>query len=129
MVELDNEFVSVSFVAGTRIVRAVRKGRPFVGADDMHEAWGSVGLALERLNRPDYRLLVDLRAVVGRNDPAYEQAMGAYRRRIVSGFARVAVLVETVTGRLQVERYARADRAHALRVFLSETEALQWLKG
>lgn len=128
MLEIDNDFVSVSLLPGTRIVRVLRKSRRFENTEDMYEAWGRVGEVFDLMSRADYRLLLDLRPVAGRNDPAYEDSMSVYRRRTLEGFARAAILVETVSGRLQVERYAREDRTHAVRAFLSEKKAMEWLQ-
>ncbi len=56
-------------------------------------------------------LFFDVRAVVGRNDDAFETASLAVRRRFITRFAKTAVLVKSLVGRLQGERFAREDKS------------------
>ncbi len=65
-------------------------------------------------------LWVDLRAAPGRNDDAYETAVAPYRRRLLASAGRVAVLVRTRVGALQVARHARED---GLDVFVTDDPA------
>lgn len=73
----------------------------------------------------DWGLIIDTRAVVGRNDAVYEDAVGEYRRAAARSFARLVVLVSSAVGELQAQRLGRGDGAgvfvtrdpeHALRV-------------
>lgn len=70
-------------------------------------------------------LLVDLRAIVGRNDSAFESALAPLRRELLSKFERTAVILRTSIGRLQLQRYLAADGIDA-EVFSDEAEALAW---
>ena len=65
-------------------------------------------------------LVVDLRAAPGRNDDAYEVAVAPFRRALLESAQRVAVLVRTRVGALQVARHARED---GLDVFVTDDEA------
>ncbi len=75
-------------------------------------------------------LLFDVRAVVGRNDDAFETASLAARRRFIALFGRTAVLVKSVVGRLQGERFAREDKSGPrLLVTRDPEEAARFLAG
>ena len=55
-------------------------------------------------------LILDVRPVVGRNDETFEAASLAVRRRFIARFGRAAILVRTVAGQLQGQRFLREDR-------------------
>jgi hypothetical protein len=110
------------------IVRYVRNGVAFDSLEDLTQSHGDVARALDRLGRARYALLVDLREARGVTGPAAEQAMLPERRRLMFGFNRVAVLVKSAAGALQVQRHAREDGI-AARVFLDdERGALAYLR-
>ncbi|HET9954174.1 MAG TPA: hypothetical protein VFQ61_06710, partial [Polyangiaceae bacterium] len=51
-----------------------------------------------------------------------------YRQRTVQGFRRVAVLVSTTAGQLQVQRHIDEEKLKTARVFVDWEEALVWLR-
>lgn len=69
--------------------------------------------------------LIDLRAIVGRNDADFEAALTPLRRELLLCFGRVALLVRTSIGGLQLERYLASDGI-AARVFADESQAMAW---
>jgi hypothetical protein len=70
------------------------------------------------------RLLIDLRGgPPGRNDEAFESASNDTTRGLDGLFARVAILVRTAAGKLQVRRMSSGAR----QVFQDEAEALRYL--
>jgi hypothetical protein len=71
-------------------------------------------------------LLVDLRAATGRNDPEFETAHGAERAKLMHAFRRVAMLVRSQVGKLQVTRLAESDGGE-YKVFYDRVAALAWL--
>lgn len=77
-----------------------------------------------------FRLLIDLRQSVGRNDPEFEQRLVERRRELFRRFGRTAVLVRSAIGRLQVQRHIDEDGfSGVVAVFSSEPEALAWVRG
>jgi hypothetical protein len=56
---------------------------------------------------PDLALLIDARDAPARNDAEFEETFARARRPILAQFGRVAVLVRSAVGKLQVTRYAR----------------------
>ena len=73
-------------------------------------------------------LVVDLRLVVGRNDDSFEAEVAPHRRRLITNFARTAILVRTTVGALQVKRMF-ASEGIDVDVFTSEADCLRWLQS
>jgi hypothetical protein len=114
-------------LAGTSIVVVRRSAVPFASREDIDRYFNALNDALDEIERSRHELLVDIRAVVGRNDPAFELAFEPHRTRMERGFRRIAVLVSSPAGRLQVQRHALQDRL-GVRAFQDEAEALDWLR-
>lgn len=102
-----------------------RNSTPFVSNEEMVEFFGTLNRVLDERGRPRCSLVVDTREAPPRNDPAFEQAFAPLRARMLKGFRRVAVVVGTPVGRLQVERHAREDHA-PVRAFATDVDALAY---
>jgi hypothetical protein len=100
----------------------MRTAEPFESIEEMRVAFTEVSRILDREGRHTSALLVDTRAAPPRNDPAFESAFDAIRVMLLSGFAKIAVLVKTPAGRLQAERHAKRDGLR-LTVFTDIDEA------
>lgn len=92
-----------------RLLVCVRTERPFATLMELHAAFALLFSAMDGLGRSKYLLLCDIRRAIGRNDPAFEEAMSKVRPRWLGGFRRVAVLVKSALGSMQIKRYARDD--------------------
>ncbi|AKT38959.1 hypothetical protein [Chondromyces crocatus] len=90
-------------------VRVTRTAEPFRTLEELQAAYATLIPALDAIGRAGRTLLVDLRSSPGRNDAAFEQAMRALRPSYLGGYTRVGVLVQSVIGAMQVQRYARED--------------------
>jgi hypothetical protein len=108
-----------------RVVRIVRTELGFPSLSAIEDTFAEMELALAGV-RGAWSLLIDAREGPMRNDPAFEETLAKVRGRIVSRFARTAVLVKSAVGKLQVARYAREDRMSPV-VFTDEAEALAHL--
>jgi hypothetical protein len=85
--------------------------------------------ALNLVNRADHCLLMDMRdGPTHHASPEFERVLAEYRPRILSGFERIAMLVKTSVGKLQVNRMAREDNIN-VRIFDDEADALAYLTG
>jgi hypothetical protein len=113
-------------LAGTSVIVIRRSSIPFSTLEELDRYFGALNHAMDRIDKPKHELLVDIRAVAGRNDSDFELAFGPHRARLERGFRRVAVLVSSPAGRLQVQRHAVQDRL-GVRAFQDEAEALDWL--
>jgi hypothetical protein len=109
----ENEHVQVFALAGEPIVMVVRKPTR-VELDELDRVWGAADRALAAVERRQSCLLVDVCAAVGRNDENFERAFAAFRQRLCSGWREVALVVSTLPGKFQVQRYAREDDARVI---------------
>jgi hypothetical protein len=96
-------------------------------ADAMKKTADMVARALGSIDRSHHGLLVDLREGPMRNDQEFEASARPYQLAIMASFGRIAVLVKTPAGRLQIERLmgAAANR----RVFSDEAAAVAFLNS
>lgn len=98
----------------------------YASLDVLNVACAEMCAWVDQFDRARMSLRCDLRLAPGRNDPAFEQAMTPFRVRMQHSFLRVAILVATPVGRLQVQRHAVNDSI-PLRIFHSEVEADAYL--
>ena len=106
----ENEYVLVRAFADEPVVEIVRK-QTRVELADLDRAWGAADRALATVERRRSCLLVDVSATAGRNDEDFERAFGPFRQRLCADWLQVALVVNTIPGTLQVQRYAREDDA------------------
>lgn len=119
-----NQFYIVERIADGVIVRrtpARHRELPEVGAAF---AWIYAQLRGEELSR--LPLLIDLRAIIGRNDAPFEEELAPHRRRLLTSFARAGILVRSTVGAMQVQRMV-ASEGIEIAVFTSEADGLSWL--
>lgn len=106
------------------IGRFVRTSVAYASPADIAREAILVERALQKAGQ--IRLLVDLRAALPRNDPAFEADIVKLRRKLCGGGRKVAILVCTAMGALQVKRHMRED-GFAVEVFTQEAAALAHL--
>jgi hypothetical protein len=100
-----------------KLFMARRTGARFERIEDIRSCFSDLEKLLARIERRAHALLVDVRGGPGRNDAAFEAAIEENRGKLLLGFARNAALFATPTGRLHIQRYAKAD---GRQVFLSD---------
>jgi hypothetical protein len=110
-----------------RRVRLVRSEKEFASPELIEAAFGAVERALVGI-AADWALLIDAREGPRRNPPEFEEPLRRVRVRIVSRFARAAVLVKSAVGMLEFLRHAPKERGTP-RLFGDEQEALAYLSG
>jgi hypothetical protein len=108
------------------IAITTRSDVPFANTQEIEDVMDELGDTLDELGRLRYALLADLRAATGRNDPAFEATMRRFTPRWIEGFRRVGVLVQTVAGQMQIQRYARQDGIERM-ITTDEAELLRYL--
>jgi hypothetical protein len=121
-----DEYWRAEQLAGTSIIHVQRSAVPFPAPRIVEHALLALNRHLDTVDRSRHGVLVDIRNVAGRNDPEFENAFEPGRVRLQRGFHRVAVLVNSIAGQLQVQRHAIDDRS-AVRPFLDRAEAIAWL--
>lgn len=110
------------------VVRLIRTDVAFRSLEDVELSISEVANALDSLGRANMALLVDLRDGPMRTDTAFEQSMAENRPRILGGITRVAVLVATPLGAMQLARHQRQG-ALEWTTFNEESAALSHLRA
>jgi hypothetical protein len=123
---LQTPFLHVEHDEPRKFVRYTRSTRGFASIAELDDAHLGLIRAFQRLDRPRLNLLVDLRDAPPRNDPAFEQAIARHRGPMMQGFRRVAILVRSVVGGLQVRRHM-SDDGTVSQITQDEDEALRYL--
>ncbi|HYX34220.1 MAG TPA: cytochrome b5 domain-containing protein [Oligoflexus sp.] len=85
-------------------------------------------ISLMQTQYVSYGVIVDMRQASQRNDPDFENAMLKLRLAVATSFARVAVLLESATGVLQVNRIGRNDGAETFAT-MNEFAAVKFARG
>jgi hypothetical protein len=122
---LADEYFRVVADDRARVVWLIRSTTAFPSLESIEQSFARVSHAVST-TAPEWSLLIDSREGPLRNDPAFEEILARARGRIVDRYARVAVLVKSAVGKLQVARYAREDHKSP-RVFDDEDAALTYL--
>jgi hypothetical protein len=99
-VTLDNE---------SGVICIERTEEPYPSSSAFLALHAQIGRILDQVGRERRHLLVDMRRGPLNNDPEFERVAERGRAMLVRGFARIAVLVRTAVGALQVKRHVRED--------------------
>jgi hypothetical protein len=121
----NDDYMRLEIDPQRRLVIQVRTARAYEDIPIVTQSIESIVEQMGEIDRSQYALLQDLRLARGRNDPEFEATMATLLPRLSGGFRRVAVLVVTNIGRLQVQRYLERDGIPG-RGFLDEAAALRW---
>jgi hypothetical protein len=124
--KLATPYCILSLEVGKGILRFTRTEVPFPHLAVMIAQHERVARILDRLGRDRYALLVDMRLAPRNTDPGFDAAAARSRRLLTRGFTRMAVLVSTAVGALQVKRHIREDNL-SCEVFTDELAALDHL--
>jgi len=103
-----------------------RTSRRYAQLQEISASFTEIDDAIRLIDTSVYSLLIDLRPIVGRNDPAFERELAPLRSALLHRFCRAGFVVRTTIGRLQLERYFAADGLDA-EVFDNDDDAALWL--
>lgn len=120
----EGEFIRAGLYEAARSV-VVQRSSLRIRVDDLTGVLAPMFRALEGVDRSTHRLLVDSRAAPGQNDPEFEKVYSRFRARLLDGWLRVAVLVNTIPGQLQLQRHQREGLE--AEVFMDPNRAVDWL--
>lgn len=123
---LDNGFVTLLYDEQHDLLYACRHPRSFSDLSEVTKLFSTLfAAALPYQGKP---LILDFRKARGNNDPQLEQTIRPMMVRLGDVFPLQAVLVQTATGRLQMQRLSREHgRGTPMNVFSDEAEALAFL--
>lgn len=122
-----DEYVTLIADRDGCVVRVVRSTTPHPSPKVMEDSYMQVARALDVYGRQGRCLLVDTRNVSGRNDPEYEAALRRSRDRIDAGLLRIAVLLRTAAGMLQLMRISEEDGTVRM-ITMDEQVAIAYLR-
>lgn len=123
---LDHPCCTVSLDPSRGILRFTRTEVPYASLEEVVDVHRQVGRIFDRLGRDRHTLLVDMRRATLNNKPEFETAASRARAFLVRDFRRVAVLVRTAVGALQVGRHLREDGVPG-EVYTDEATAIDYL--
>ncbi|MDI1445737.1 hypothetical protein [Polyangium sp. 6x1] len=109
-----------------RLVIATRTSVPYPSIDTLRETFVEMETAIGYVSRPRTMMLIDARPAPPRNDPDFEAEFGRLRKYFLRDFQKIATLVQTAVGILQVTRQVRTDE-RPVGVFTDPSEALAYL--
>jgi hypothetical protein len=121
-----DDFISVVLEQGGKLVRLVRSAEPFPDIGALQTSYGNVIAAAKPYLTVETCVLNDQRLAPGRNDAAFEEAMGQIRRQLYPLFRKRAVLVQFSVGKLQLQRLQKEDKLERL-VSQDEAALLRYL--
>jgi hypothetical protein len=110
------------------VLRYVRTETPYLSNAQMAAIHAKLARLCDSAGRDRHPLLVDMRRAPLNNDPAFEKVAERARALLIRDFTRLAVLVRTAVGSLQVKRHLREDGL-PFPVLSSEAQALDYLTG
>ena len=122
-----DEYVTLIADRDGVVVRMVRSPMAHPSPKVMEDSFLQVARALDIRGRQGCCLLVDMRRAIGHNEPEYEAAFRRSRDRIDAGLLRIAVLLRTATGMLQLMRLSEEDGTVRL-VTMDEQVAIAYLR-
>ncbi len=104
-------------------LRFRRTSQPFGSREEIQAQLVDASRILAGVDRAKLGLLLDMRDGPMRNDETYEEALSGREMHFFGGFARLATLVRTQVGKLQVLRRTR-EAGVSRPVFTDEAEAI-----
>jgi hypothetical protein len=109
------------------LVIITRSPLPYDSVVEMNDTFAKMELAIQGVVKQRSVLFIDSREALLRNDPVFEAAFEANRRRFTRGFKKISALVKTAVGKLQIQRHSKIDGI-PIGVFTDRVEALAYLE-
>lgn len=126
---LSNDHFIVSVDAEAGFVKVVRLEAAFSTPAEAARLAEAAFVAAEPSSRKGRGLLFDVRRAPARNDPEFERAMAPVLSKAMSRFPRIALIVRTAVGKLQIKRFGRELGGNGeAEVFFTEEEARAYLR-
>jgi hypothetical protein len=122
---LDTDAVRITRDPVACVVRLTRTSKGHDSVADFDASTDAIVRALAPVDRPAHVLLLDPRLAPMRGGDDFDVAAQRFGRDVCGGFARVAVLVATQVGRLQVGRFQKDHGGP--HPFFDEDEAVRYL--
>jgi len=121
-----NRYIVLRHDTNRKLVIVTRTSEPYAGTEALADTFVQMDQSIAYLSRPRTMLLIDSRRAPPRNDPAFEVEFARLRKHFLRDFQKIATIVQTAVGILQVSRQGRVDDT-AIGVFTDPSEALSYL--
>jgi predicted DNA-binding ribbon-helix-helix protein len=121
----ENEHVALALHFGRSVLLLTRKSSGRVTAAEIERMFWPVLAKIAEAST--WGILFDTRQVVGRSDPEFERDATRLREFMLDRFARVAVLVRSMAGEMQVQRFS--DTEDRMLVFRNLEHAMAFAAG
>ncbi len=121
-------FWDATYFSSDRVLRFTRSSAAFPSTEAALASFRALGAVVDAVIADAKGLLMDVRSSPLRSDPAFEASSKTHLDVHIVRFARVAVLVATATGKLQVNRMKR-ERGMDIEVFDDERAARAFVTG
>jgi hypothetical protein len=109
-----------------RLIVLTRTAEPYPSLEVLRETFAHMDGAVAHIWKQKTCLLIDSRRSPARNDPAFEAEFRRLRQQFLRDLQKVATVVTTAVGVLQVARHMRVDEM-PVGVFTDVAEALAYL--
>lgn len=121
-----DEYIAVFADLSGKLVRLQRSNLPHPTPADFERSFRQAAVAVDRIGRTDRVMLIDVREALGRNEPEFDAAMRRIRPIVEAKMLRVAVLLRSSAGLLQMKRINQEDGVWRM-LTMNEQEALDFL--
>jgi hypothetical protein len=119
-------YIVLRYDAARRIIVLTRLSEPYPSLEVMRETFAHMEASVAHIWRQKTCLLIDSRYAPARNDKAFEVEFGRIRKHFLRDLQKVATVVQTAVGVLQVARHMRVDDL-AVGAFTDVAEALAYI--
>jgi hypothetical protein len=120
-------YMTVLAEAPGTLIRLQRTPVPHPTPADVEQSFRNAATAIDRHGRTGRVMLVDMREALGRNEPEFEVALKRVRPIVERDLLRVAVLLRSTVGMLQMKRINEEDGVQRM-LTMHEHEALDFLR-
>ncbi|MEM6290510.1 MAG: hypothetical protein AAGA54_04565 [Myxococcota bacterium] len=125
---LDNGFVHVARLPEHHVVLLVRTAAELPRDEEgLRTYFEQVIESMRLVHKPSHDIVIDGRNAVGRNDELFESLQLEYMPQLFGEFRRIAGVVNTIVGRMQVSRYNLKSKEVQSTLFGTTEDALAWL--
>ena len=121
-----DDFLTISAEVPGRLIRFLRTNVPHPTPVDLERSFRQAAAAIDRIGRTNRVMLIDVRDARGRNEPEFDTVMRRLRPIVEQDMVRVAVLLRSSAGMLQMKRINQEDGVLRM-LTLNELEALEFL--
>lgn len=119
-------YIVIRYDLARRLLVVTRLSEQYPSLEAMRETFAQMDEAVSSIWRQRTFMLIDSRHATARNDATFEAEFARLRKHFLRDLQKVATVVQTAVGVLQVARHMRKDEL-PVGVFTDVAEALAYL--